>query len=38
MTLTAERAEAMSMSASYLKNKQVAIIRAGSSVMEDIKK
>lgn len=33
MTLTEERAQAMSMSASYLKNKQVAIVRAGSTVI-----
>ena len=38
MTYTAERAESMSMSASYLKNKQVAVIRAGSDVMSNEEK
>jgi hypothetical protein len=37
MTYTAARAEEMSMSASYLKNKQVAIVKAGSTVMEQTK-
>ena len=37
MTKTDARAEAMSLSASYLKNKQVAVVAAGSTVMEDNK-